>query len=180
MNNGVSWVYRVTFSFWRFFGAIVCICIAIGLNGCSKVRQIDLHNNAPAIKKLSSINAAKGAEIAKIAQQYLGAPYAYGGHKPGGFDCSGLVQFSHQRVGVDVPRTASLQFEDAQEVSFTEIQPGDVIFFQMGFWKTSHVGIYVGKVKFIHAPSSGKHVSLARLTNSYWRNRIEKIGRLYR
>ncbi len=173
-------IFRRGFNFRRFLGAIVCAYISVGLSGCSKTRQVYFFKDAPIVNKFSSINVAKGAEIAKIAKQYLGVPYAYGGHDPAGFDCSGLVQYSHQRAGVNVPRATSTQFEAAQEISVTDMQPGDVIFFRMGFWKISHVGIYVGKGKFIHAPSSGKHVKFASLTNPYWQNRIEKIGRLYR
>ncbi len=172
----MTWLYKVLFNFRWFFGPILCFCISVGLNGCSKAH---LRNDDPVAKKFSSINAAKGAEIAKIAKQYLGVPYTYGGHNPAGFDCSGLVQFSHQKVGIHVPRTTAKQYETAREISVAEMRPGDVVFFRMGFWKTSHVGIYVGKGKFIHAPSSGKYVSMASLANPYWQNRIDKIGRLY-
>ncbi len=180
MNNGAGLIDKVVNNFRYLLSVIICIFVTIGFSGCSKVGEFDFYKDSPEAEKLSVANTAKGVQIANFAKQFLGVPYVYGGHNPSGFDCSGLVQYSHQRVGVNVPRTASIQYEMAQEISISEMRPGDVIFFRMGFWKTSHVGIYVGKGIFVHAPSSGKVVTLASLTSPYWRNRIEKIGRLYR
>ncbi len=170
----------VAYNCRQIIWAGIFACVFIGLNGCSKVGQFDFINDSPEINNAPGVNIAKGVEIANIAKQYLGVSYVYGGHNPSGFDCSGLVLYSHQKVGIDVPRTAHLQYEAAREISASEMHQGDVVFFRLGLWKASHVGIYVGNGRFIHAPSSGKKVTLASLSNPYWRNRIVKIGRFYR
>ena len=121
----------------------------------------------------------KGSEIFNIAQGFLGTPYRYGGGDPSGFDCSGLVQYSHLNAGINVPRTAAAQYKIAHPVSRSELKPGDVIFFRVHWRKISHVGIYAGQGKFIHAPSSGKHVTFSSLNEPYWQKRIVKTGRFY-
>lgn len=155
---------------YRFLRAIICASFLVGLSGCSAFHQDGA---------LWGLSARKGAKIANIAKQFLGTPYVYGGRSSSGFDCSGLVQYSYRKAGIEVPRTAASQFETAQSVPVSEMMPGDVIFFRLGLWKVSHVGIYVGKGKFIHSPRQGKKVSYASLYNPYWRDHVEKIGRFY-
>ena len=121
----------------------------------------------------------KGSEIFNIAQGYLGIPYRYGGRDPSGFDCSGLVQYTHQNAGIKVPRTAAAQFNAVYPISRSELKPGDVIFFRVNRHKISHVGIYAGQGKFIHAPNSGKRVSYSSLNEPYWQRRVVKTGRFY-
>ncbi|HET9679436.1 MAG TPA: C40 family peptidase [Gammaproteobacteria bacterium] len=120
-----------------------------------------------------------GSRITGLAQGLLGVPYRYGGESPQGFDCSGLVYYIHERLGLDVPRTADSQFEAVQPVPVRELVPGDLVFFQLATAKASHVGIYVGDGRFIHAPSSGGEVEYARLADEWWWSRFLGAGRLY-
>ena len=118
--------------------------------------------------------------VLSTAINQLGLPYQWGGASPGeGFDCSGLVYFTHQQAGLRVPRRSIAQLNAANQVPVQRIQPGDLVFFRIGS-KTSHVGIYMGRSRFIHAPSTGKKVSLASLNNRYWRNRLIAAGNFYR
>lgn len=108
--------------------------------------------------------------ISAIAQ--IGAPYRYGGDSPKvGFDCSGLVQYTHQAAGIRIPRVTGEQKKSARKLGRSNIQPGDLVFFRIG-WGKYHVGIVVDDGRFVHAPSSGKKVQITRLDAPYWRERF--------
>ena len=117
------------------------------------------------------------AGTVELARQLIGTPYRYGGSDPSGFDCSGLVQYVHARAGLRVPRTTRQQYRAARRVSLSDLRPGDLLFFRRNGRGVSHVGIYEGGGRFIHAPSSGKRVSRATLDNPYWRRRLAGAGR---
>lgn len=123
--------------------------------------------------------AVTGIQILEVAKGLLGTPYRYGGATPRGFDCSGLVHYAHKEVGLSVPRSAGEQLEHARRVEISQLRPGDLLFFQMSRTKASHVAIYAGRGRFIHAPSSGTQVSYARLDNPFWGRRLLAAGRLY-
>ena len=101
----------------------------------------------------------------------VGTPYHYGGNSPeGGFDCSGLVQFVFRdSAGLRLPRsTRELVAMDARRVDRDDLRPGDLVFFNPGGGDASHIGIYVGEGRFVHAPASGGTVRLDRLDAEYW------------
>lgn len=112
-----------------------------------------------------------------IARTMLGAPYHYGGASPRGFDCSGLVYYSYRKAGIKVPRTTREQYRQSRHVDLDHLRPGDLVFFRISRAKPSHVGIYVGGGRFIHAPSRGKRVSYASLDDPYWKVRVIGAGR---
>lgn len=120
-----------------------------------------------------------GAKLATVAQRELGIPYRYGGASPSGFDCSGLVFYVHQQLGIAVPRTVSDQFRRARSISFAQLQPGDLLFFHLTSRGISHVGIYTGGRRFVHAPQGGKDVSIGSLESDFWRKRLMAAGRYY-
>ena len=102
----------------------------------------------------------------------VGTPYRYGGNSPaGGFDCSGLVQYVFlDSAGLRLPRsTRELVAMEARKVDRDALRPGDLVFFSPGGGKASHIGIYVGEGRFVHAPSSGGTVRLDQLDAEYWR-----------
>jgi cell wall-associated NlpC family hydrolase len=114
--------------------------------------------------------AANGVLMRAIG--LVGTPYHYGGNSPaGGFDCSGLVQFVFRdSAGLRLPRsTRELVAMPAPAVGRGELQPGDLIFFSPGGGPASHIGIYVGEGRFVHAPSAGGTVRLELLDTAYWR-----------
>ena len=116
--------------------------------------------------------------LIRLSREQLGTPYRYGGSSPTeGFDCSGLVHYVHARNGLYVPRSTRDQFRASTAVPLNAIRPGDLLFFRISGDKPSHVGIYTGRGSFIHAPSSGKSVSQANLSNPYWRKRLIGAGR---
>lgn len=117
--------------------------------------------------------------VVNAAQRMLGTPYRAGGASPRGFDCSGLVRYSFGQSGIQVPRTAAEQFARSRPVKDHALQPGDLVFFDIGGRRISHVGIYVGERRFVHAPSNGKHVSIDSLDNPYWRRRLVGAGHYF-
>lgn len=118
--------------------------------------------------------------LVEVARSMLGTPYRYGGDSPrNGFDCSGLVQYTYQQAGLDIPRTTGQQYRSVQHIPSRFLRPGDLIFFSTKYNRfVSHVGIYLGDNRFIHAPSSGKTVSVASLKDPYWRRHFASAGRL--
>ena len=118
-------------------------------------------------------------QIIKIAKAQLGKPYHYGGRKPEtGFDCSGLINYSYKKAGVSVPRTTSQLYRASKRIKRNHLKAGDLVFFRINRHKISHVGLYLGNNKFIHAPSSGKKVNIANLKDKYWSSRFSKGGRI--
>ncbi|HLA74985.1 MAG TPA: C40 family peptidase [Gammaproteobacteria bacterium] len=116
-------------------------------------------------------------KVLHVAKEMLGLPYHYGGATPEGFDCSGLVFYSYSKIGVKVPRTTLEQYRQTKAVSAQELMPGDLVFFRLNGRDISHVGIYQGDHKFIHAPVSGKQISSDSLHNRFWRERFVRGGR---
>jgi cell wall-associated NlpC family hydrolase len=124
----------------------------------------------------------RGAAISRAAAQLVGTPYHFGGADIDGFDCSGLVTYVHQRVGLEVPRSANEQKRAAQPVPLSAVLPGDLVFFRTRIHigsRVDHVGIYTGGGRFIHAPSSGGTVSYASLTEGYYRKHLVSAGRFW-
>jgi murein DD-endopeptidase len=109
-----------------------------------------------------------GAHAARHALEVVGTPYIWGGNTPRGFDCSGLVQYSYSLVGVELPRVTIHQRSATRAVSRKQLRPGDLVFFHIDGKRNSHIGIYIGDGKFVHAPRTGKFVSTASLSNPYW------------
>ncbi len=123
-----------------------------------------------------------GAVIAREARAQVGVPYRWGGSDPrAGFDCSGLVAYVHARGGIDVPRTAAEQFAAADRIDERDLRPGDLVFFRLEARRrnVSHVGIYTGHGRFVHAPQSGRDVTEASLGDPYYRDRFAGAGRFY-
>ncbi len=115
--------------------------------------------------------SGKRNTIVQTAIQNIGQSYTWGGHTPEkGFDCSGLVFYAHQQAGLHVPRTARTQFSNGKIIGMKALLPADLVFFKHPTKKTNfHVGIYIGTEKFIHAPGTGKPVTIASLANTYFR-----------
>jgi cell wall-associated NlpC family hydrolase len=101
--------------------------------------------------------------VVGIAMQYLGTPYVYGGSSPSGFDCSGFVMYVYAKVGVSLPHNAAAQYGYGTPVDRSQLQPGDLVFFN----GLGHNGIYVGGGSFIHSPHTGDVVKISSMSGWY-------------
>jgi cell wall-associated NlpC family hydrolase len=116
--------------------------------------------------------------VVQLALSMVGVRYRYGGADPAaGFDCSGLVYYTFTSNGHAVPRTSQDQFNAAHKIPLAEAAEGDLVFFR-DQQRLSHVGIYLGDSRFVHAPSSGGAVSVARIDAPYYQRHLVAVGRL--
>ncbi len=114
-------------------------------------------------------------ELTKSALKFLGVPYVFGGTTSAGFDCSGYVQHVFAMLGISLPRTADAQYYAGKKI-VGGMKPGDLVFFQTYLPGPSHVGIYLGHGRFVHASSHG--VMISSLSQSYWAHRFIGAKRL--
>ena len=119
-----------------------------------------------------------GRAIVNTAAKYLGVPYVWGGTTPDGFDCSGLVQYVLNSLGIDVSRTSQQQIKDGVSVAKGDLQPGDLVFFEKN-GDVHHVGIYVGNGMMIHAPRTGEVVSYQSIETPYYQSEYAGARRVY-
>lgn len=123
----------------------------------------------------------KASQLVVNAMGFLGVPYKYGGNsvESGGFDCSGFVRAVYeQSIGKVLPRRASDQAAATQTIDRSELKPGDLVFFNTMKRAFSHVGIYVGEGKFIHAPRAGSSVRVEDMRHAYWQTRFNGARRV--
>lgn len=118
-------------------------------------------------------------DIIEMADSLTGVPYRSGGTTPKGFDCSGFVYYVYAQLGIQLPRSSREQMHSTMRIEDDELQPGDLLFFKTPGNTNSHVGIYTGNHRFIHAPSRGKVVSYSSMTEPYWRKHYIRAGRIF-
>lgn len=116
-------------------------------------------------------------QVVGVAGAQVGAPYKFGGADRYGFDASGLVYFSYQQAGFEIPRDARGQLRAGEPVVFFEIRPADLLFYrlnekQAGEATGLHVGLYVGDGRMVHAPLGRDEVVLETVDNPYWMQRL--------
>lgn len=118
------------------------------------------------------------SDVIRTAYAYRGTRYRYGGSSRGGFDCSGFTSHVYRRAGVNLPHSSSAQFRRGRKVSSDEMKAGDLVFFSTTRRGISHVGIYVGDGKFIHASSGGGSVRVDTLRSGYYKDRFRGARRV--
>lgn len=112
------------------------------------------------------------------AREMIGKPYRYGGDTPAGFDCSGLVRYSYSRAGISLPRATGAQRSLAMPIPVRNLRAGDLVFFDQEGKKASHVGMYIGNGRFVHAPSSGGKVRTDSLKSEFWKKHFVDARRV--
>jgi cell wall-associated NlpC family hydrolase len=121
----------------------------------------------------------RGEALADFALRLRGTPYRYGGATLDGFDCSGLVFYAHRQLGLTVPRTSRDQADNAQSIKPRKLKRGDLVFFKIDSHSVNHVGIYIGKHRFVHAPGAGKPVTINSLDDEFYAERFTSAGRFW-
>lgn len=161
--NGLRWLLRSV----GLAGALALAACSSGGGQMAEAPRV----HVPARLNPPPADAMASNEVLIRAIGLVGTPYRYGGNTPeGGFDCSGLVGFVFRdAAGRQLPRTtAGLVAMRAPAVGSLELEPGDLLFFATGGGTASHIGIFVGEGRFVHAPSAGGTVRLDRLETAYW------------
>ena len=168
----------------QFTGIRIAVCCAILVTlaacGHEQVRRVPAAESVrvarvdvPAVRRRNA-----GEHAAVIAVRQVGVPYQYGGSNRQGFDCSGLVHYAYANAGKRIPRTTAEQWRRLAPVSASNMQVGDLLFFRID-GKVSHVGMYLGNRRFVHAPSSGRDVTTASLDADYYRRAFVRAARPY-
>lgn len=152
----------------RLVRSIVPAIVAVALVGCG----------GQPLATDARGHTSPGERAASVALDQVGVLYRYGGNSPRGFDCSGLVQYSYRSAGLAVPRTTGQLWSAARRVDERDMREGDLLFFRIE-GKMSHVGIYLGNQRFVHAPQSGRSVSVASLESPFYRAAFIGAGRVY-
>ncbi len=114
-----------------------------------------------------------GKRVAKFAKRFVGVRYVYGGMSPRGFDCSGLVAYVYKHFGVSLDHYTVSQYNQGRKVRARNLRAGDLVFFGLG-----HVGMYIGKGRFIHAPHTGARVRVESLFHGWYRHRFSAARRV--
>ena len=121
---------------------------------------------------------AVATAAADQALELIGKPYRYGGSTPAGFDCSGLVHYSYKQAGLVLPRDTGDQRQASVRVQRAGLRKGDLVFFDQEGKKSSHVGIYIGHGRFVHAPSTGCKVKIDQIDSPYWTKHFAEARRI--
>ena len=164
----------------RGFALVIASCIAV--SACSSQQPVASAGATQSQTQSQTQSRAEqprtpGERAAKVAESQIGTPYRYGGTTPSGFDCSGLVYYSYASIGKQVPRTTGELWKTALPVGRRDLRSGDILFFSIS-GKMSHVGMYIGNDRFVHAPSSGKVVSIQSLNSDFYSKAYLRAGRL--
>ena len=144
----------------------------------------DETGNPPGFSQSTSRSAdgvlGHAQEFALRALSFIGVRYKWGGNSPDtGFDCSGLIRYVYSQItGQALPRNANDLSQVGETVDRTELQPGDLVFFNTLRKPFSHVGIYLGESRFLHAPSHGGSVEIVDMSQRYWQSRYNGARRL--
>jgi len=164
---------------FRFRNRVVIVLLVALLGACSSVPPMSSTRTTrvetPPIEYFSLDNRRQSQEMVIFALGLLDTGYRFGGRNPdAGLDCSGMVSYIVEQIsGRQLPHNAAQIAEQTRPIAITALQAGDLVFFNTAARKHSHMGIYMGDGKFVHAPSSRGAVRIGRLDNPYFKSRID-------
>lgn len=134
------------------------------------------------IAKYASPGEEAVGDLLLQAMSLIGVAYRFGGNSPtSGLDCSGFIQYVFRKsLNVNLPRTSAEMARVGRNIDKSELNPGDLVFFNTRGFQYSHVGIYLGGGKFIHSPRTGKNIEVSNMNQSYWTSRYNGARRVAR
>lgn len=161
-----------------------CVCalgLALGASGAALATEQQQPELGTVPTRLQDFTSRE-SELAMQAMGMIGVRYRYGGNEPeNGLDCSGLVRYVFRETwGAELPRTSEEISRLGEHVDTHELQPGDLVFYNTLRRAFSHVGIYLGGNKFVHAPSKGGRVRIESMDTGYWKKRFNGARRINR
>ena len=147
----------------------------------------DGHSNSSSSGRRSSGSQDEAGDLIMNAMSLIGLSYRFGGNSPTqGLDCSGFMQYIFKRsMGITLPRTSAEMATVGQQVDRANLRPGDMVFFGSG-GRVSHVGMYIGNDRFIHAPRTGRDIEITSMNGNYWKSgyitarRVDRSSRFTR
>ena len=159
---------------------LLVLCAAAAACAPLKRAPVDTRDSPTPLAR-KSVPSAERSEALMLALMALGVDYRSGGRSAEtGFDCSGLVAHVYEEAyGIRLPRTVSAQSEVGLSVGARELEPGDLVFYDTLGRPYSHVGIYLGDGKFVHAPKTGATVRVESMRNAYWTQRFNGARRIH-
>ena len=164
--------------------ALVLACLAVAAQAAPQSDDLDRFiSGQKIVSQIQHVGRNvrdTATDLVSTAMGFIGVPYRYGGNSADtGFDCSGFVRATFEKtLGRVLPRRAVDQAAATQTISRSELRPGDLVFFNTMRSAFSHVGIYVGEGKFIHAPRTGAQVRIENMDVQYWNSRFDGARRV--
>jgi cell wall-associated NlpC family hydrolase len=158
----------------------VAAALALGLALPANADDSGVRSFAQSTRDTATGALQRAQDIAIYALGLIGVDYKFGGNTPeSGLDCSGLIRYVFQEVtGVTLPRTSKELARLGDKVDPRDLKPGDLVFFNTRKFAFSHVGIFLGDGRFIHAPSRGREVEIVAFDGPYWKRRFDGARRL--
>jgi cell wall-associated NlpC family hydrolase len=146
------------------------VALAVLLVACSS-----LSKPVSGQQSTAPLMAERGNEVVLFAMALMDSDYRFGGSNPeSGLDCSGMVSYIYQQVlGIRLPHNAAQIARAGREISLSRLSPGDLVFFNTSGQPFSHVGIYIGDDRFIHAPGQDGKIRISNLKSGYFEQRLE-------
>ncbi len=157
---------------------LVTTLVSVGASLCIQSVALAAPSPQESPASVTSVVPAALHPAVELAKTMIGIPYRWAGADPlSGFDCSGLVYYVFNQLQVRLPRVPRELFHRTEQIGRSELQPGDLLFFHT-FARLSHVGIYIGEGRFIHAPRRGKNVTIESIDSKYYQKRYAGARRV--
>ena len=148
------------------------VLLSNGKKGWVSSKYIKVSNGDPNSVLQDNTDTNKAAKIVALAKKQLGKPYEWGAEGPNSFDCSGLTYYVYKQHGITLPRSSKAQSQKGKTISKSNLQAGDLVFFNTNGSGVSHVGIYIGNGNMIHSTKPGDVVKTTSINSSYYKNKF--------